>query len=166
MNSAFIGDALMLWLALRFPSLPLEVFARGALCARDRLPSLPRAGANAEIVACNRQAHAPRRARRHAGRRGLRPSPPTCRVLPRDAAGGTRRARAHRRLGDPVHAGGQHRAARRGAARNRRLAHAVRRLEPPVDAHRAGTGARATPPRSPARRRRSPRSVSRAPACR
>jgi protein ImuB len=46
----------MLWLALRFPSLPLEIFTRGAKISWP-LAVVPSPGANAEIVACNHEAH-------------------------------------------------------------------------------------------------------------
>jgi len=45
----------MLWLALRFPLLPLEIFTRGAAMP-DPLAVVSSSSANAEIVACNQQA--------------------------------------------------------------------------------------------------------------
>jgi protein ImuB len=45
-----------LWLALRFPSLPLEIFARGML-SPGLLAVAAATGAHAEIVACNHEAH-------------------------------------------------------------------------------------------------------------
>ena len=47
----------MLWLALRFPSLPLEIFARGMLVPGP-LAVASSSGPGAEIVVCNRKAHA------------------------------------------------------------------------------------------------------------
>jgi protein ImuB len=45
----------MLWLALRFPSLPLEIFTRGTP-SQEPLAVAAAAGAGAQIVACNRKA--------------------------------------------------------------------------------------------------------------
>jgi protein ImuB len=47
----------MLWLALRFPSLPLEIFARG-ISAPGPLAVAASSAAHAEIVICNRKAQA------------------------------------------------------------------------------------------------------------
>jgi protein ImuB len=47
----------MLWLALRFPSLPLEIFSRG-MSSPGALAITATTGKQAEIVACNNQARA------------------------------------------------------------------------------------------------------------
>src|SRR5262249_58738043 len=46
----------MLWLALRFPALPLRIFSRGA-AAPGLLAVAASSDAHAELVACNRKAH-------------------------------------------------------------------------------------------------------------
>lgn len=75
----------MLWLALRFPSLPLEIFAR-AVASSGPLAVASSPGANADIVACNARARS----------RGVRPGMPVAAasalttdlgILTRDPAG-------------------------------------------------------------------------------
>ena len=65
----------MLWLALRFASLPLEIYARAA-CASDPLAVVSRAGSRSEIIACNDIART----------RGVRPgmAPPAASALASD----------------------------------------------------------------------------------
>src|SRR5688500_12325872 len=74
----------MLWLALRFPSLPLEIHTRGAL-ASGPLAVASTSAANAEIIACNPEAR----------RRGIQPGmgvtaawtlAADLQIFPRDAA--------------------------------------------------------------------------------
>lgn len=55
----------MLWLALRFPTLPLEMFSRGTPTAAP-LAVADSSGSSATILVCNRKAHA----------RGVRPAMP------------------------------------------------------------------------------------------
>jgi protein ImuB len=74
----------MLWLALRFPSLPLEIYTRGAHAAGP-LAVASSSAANAKIITCNPEA---RRRGIHAGMAvtAAWPLAADLRVFPRDAA--------------------------------------------------------------------------------